>query len=84
MFYHYKNLFLVISVEDAHSAQCGNDGNLLSRIFEKNFVKATFSSTKDVTKELISRKNLNDKILRFHNAQCTVWKLLQFSLTRFW
>ena len=34
-------------------SQCGNYGNLLSRYFDKNFVKAI--STKEVTKELISR-----------------------------
>ena len=26
----------------SHTVQCGNFGNLLSRIFDKNFVKATF------------------------------------------
>ena len=41
-------------MEWLYLAQCGNYGNLLSRLFERNFVKATFQ-TKGVTKMLISR-----------------------------
>ena len=52
-------------MEWLYLTQCGNYGNLLSRLFERNFVKATFP-TKEVTKMLISRNILSlSKFLGF-------------------
>ena len=47
--------FLVFPHYCAAAAQFGNSGNLLSRIFNKNFVKVTFSTIKST--ELIWRNN---------------------------
>ena len=64
---------------------CGTYGNLLSRLFEKNFVKVTFSLKKLLKNWFHGKKFRWERILRFpHCALCTVWKLRKFSLTLFW
>ena len=55
-----------IIFHNVYCSHCGNDGNLLSRIFDRNFVKATFVD-KEVTEELISRKK------QFRVFLCCYW-----------
>ena len=55
------------------NAQFGNDGNLLLRIFYKNFVKAMLLLKKllKITKELISRKKslVRENFAIFHTME---------------
>ena len=68
-----------------HSAQCGNYGNSLSRIFGKNFVKVTVLLNKLLIKSWFDEIFFRwERISRFSTlCMITLWKLRNFTATIF-